>query len=154
MDIAHSMRGARRTAHDRGGRSPQHVQLVQRLEYIGDTEIRQIHDMLRIGRQQSHVHRVALLGDEAHEAQCTELLNHAIRTAHPKAQASRWTASEISPQRLLPLDGFEQRLEVAFAEAAGAFALNDLVEHGRAILHRLGEDLQQIALVITIHEDA
>src|SRR5690606_35787597 len=56
--------------------------------------------------------------------------------------------SEIPAQRLLALDGFEEGLEIALAEAARALALDDLVEHRRPVLHRLGEDLKEIALVV------
>ena len=40
------------------------------------------------------------------------------------------------PERLLALDRFEQRLEVALAEAAAALPLDDLEEHRRPILDR------------------
>src|SRR4051794_2364255 len=62
--------------------------------------------------------------------------------------------SQIASQCLLALDGLEQRLEVALAEAAGAVALDDLEEDRRAVAERLGEDLQQVALVVAIDEDA
>ena len=48
----------------------------------------------------------------------------------------------------------EQGLEVADAEAGGAVALDDLVEQRRAVLDGLGEDLQQVALVVAVDEDA
>src|SRR6266403_1878944 len=60
--------------------------------------------------------------------------------------------SEIPPRRLLPLDGLEQRPEVALAEAPGALALDDLVEHRRPVLDRLGEDLQQVPGRIPVHQ--
>jgi len=46
---------------------------------------------------------------------------------------------------LVFLDGFEQRLEVAFAEALVALALDDF-EEDRAD-HRVGENLQQDAVI-------
>ena len=46
---------------------------------------------------------------------------------------------------LVFLDGFEQRLEVAFAEALVALALDDF-EEDRAD-HRVGEDLQEDAVI-------
>ena len=55
---------------------------------------------------------------------------------------------------MLALDGFEQRLEVALTERLRALAVNDLIEQRRAVRHRLGEDLQQIALVVAVHQDA
>ena len=32
-------------------------------------------------------------------------------------------------------------------------SLNDLQEQSRTILHQLGEDLQQVSLLIKVHED-
>src|SRR4051794_23080074 len=61
---------------------------------------------------------------------------------------------EVAPQRLLALDRLEQRLEVALAEAARAVALDDLEEDRRAVAERLREDLQQVALVVSVDEDA
>src|SRR5690606_13537051 len=61
---------------------------------------------------------------------------------------------KASPLRLLPFDRLEQRLEVAGAKALGALALDDLVEQRRPVLDRLGEDLQQVALVVAVDQDA
>ena len=55
---------------------------------------------------------------------------------------------------LLALDGLEQRLEISLAETAAAFALDDFVEQRGAVFHRLGEDLQHVAFVVAIHQDA
>ena len=55
---------------------------------------------------------------------------------------------------LLALDRLEQGLEVALAEAARAVALDDLEEDRRPVAERLGEDLQQVALVVVVDEDA
>src|SRR5438445_13882692 len=52
--------------------------------------------------------------------------------------------SDDSAAYLVELDALEQRLEIAFAEAFVAFALDDL-EKDRAD-HVLGEDLQQQTL--------
>src|SRR5215210_5286667 len=61
---------------------------------------------------------------------------------------------QVAAARLLALDRLEQRLEVAVAEAARPVALDDLEEDGRAVADRLGEDLQQVALVVAVDEDA
>src|SRR3954452_11307839 len=61
---------------------------------------------------------------------------------------------EVAPPVLLALDRLEQGLEVAFAEAARAVALDDLEEHGRPVADRLREDLQQVALVVAVDQDA
>src|SRR3954454_16948760 len=63
-------------------------------------------------------------------------------------------ASEVSSPLLLTLDRLEQGLEVALAEAARAVALDDLEEDRRPVADGLGEDLQQVALVVAIDEDA
>ena len=63
-------------------------------------------------------------------------------------------ALEVSSPLLLALDRLEERLEVALAEAARTVALDDLEEHRRPVLDRLGEDLQQVALVVAVDQDA
>src|SRR5687768_3890183 len=62
--------------------------------------------------------------------------------------------SQISARRLLPLDRLEQGLEVPLTEALGTLALNDLVEQRGAVLHRLAEDLEQVAFIVAVHQDA
>src|SRR4051794_28906410 len=61
---------------------------------------------------------------------------------------------EVPAQLLLALDRLEQSLEVTVAESARAVALDHLEEDGRAVAGRLREDLEQIALVVAVHEDA
>src|SRR3954466_12009267 len=61
---------------------------------------------------------------------------------------------QVAALGLLALDRLEQRLEVAVAEAARAVALDHLEEDRRAVADRLGEDLQQVALVVAVDEDA
>src|SRR5262249_5316952 len=51
-------------------------------------------------------------------------------------------------------DRFEEGLEVAFAEASGAFALDDLEEDRRPVSDALGEDLEEVALRVAVDEDA
>jgi len=57
---------------------------------------------------------------------------------------------EIAAERLFALDRLEQRLEIPFAEAAAAVALDHFEEQRGPILDRLGEDLQQISLLVAI----
>src|SRR5919106_6983396 len=61
---------------------------------------------------------------------------------------------EVATPRLLALDRLEQGLEVALAEAARAVALDDLEEQRRPVADGLGEDLQEVALVVAVDEDA
>src|SRR5207302_6644831 len=61
---------------------------------------------------------------------------------------------EVPAKVLFALERLEQRLEVAGAKALCAFALYDLVKECRAVFHRLGEDLQQVTLVVAIDENA
>src|SRR5918996_3099235 len=63
-------------------------------------------------------------------------------------------ALEVSSPVLLALDRLEEGLEVALAEAASAVPLDDLEEYGRTVSDRLREDLQQVALVVAVDEDA
>jgi predicted ATPase/DNA-binding Lrp family transcriptional regulator/DNA-binding CsgD family transcriptional regulator len=61
---------------------------------------------------------------------------------------------QVAAQFLLALDRLEQGLEVALAEAERTVPLDELEEHGRPVANRLGEDLQQVAVLIPVHEDA
>ena len=61
---------------------------------------------------------------------------------------------EIAAERLLALDRLEERLEVAVAEAARAVPLDHLEEERRPVLRGLREDLQQVAVVVAVGEDA
>src|SRR5215470_4842171 len=70
------------------------------------------------------------------------------RIGGPVMRLSR--RSEVASARLLALDGLEQRLEVALAESVGAVPLDKFEEHGRPVLYRLGEDLQQIAVLVAV----
>src|SRR5262249_27022837 len=61
--------------------------------------------------------------------------------------------SEVAATLLLALDGLEQRLEVALAEAQRPVPLDQLEEHGRAVAQRSGEDLQQVAVLVPVLQD-
>src|SRR5712691_6413729 len=61
--------------------------------------------------------------------------------------------SETAPEGLLTLDRLEQGLEIPLAEAARAVALDHLEEERRAILSRLGEDLEEVAVLVAVGED-
>src|SRR4051794_22223792 len=67
---------------------------------------------------------------------------------------SRRIVLQVPAAPLFPLDGLEQRLEVARAKAPGALPLDDLEEDRRSVGDVLGEDLQQVAVVIAVDEDA
>ncbi len=55
---------------------------------------------------------------------------------------------------MFSFDGFEEGFEVALAEAAAAFALDDLVEDGGAVFDGASEDLEHVAFVVAVDEDA
>src|SRR3954464_15518510 len=74
--------------------------------------------------------------------------------ASPAARPSPRSASEVPPRGLLALDRLEQGLEVALAEAARAVPLDQLEEDRRAVAERLGEHLEQVALVVAVDEDS
>ena len=61
---------------------------------------------------------------------------------------------EVAAQLLFAFDGFEEGFEVSLAEAAAALALDDLVEDGGAVFYRLGEDLEHVAFVVAVDQDA
>src|SRR3954466_14862165 len=62
--------------------------------------------------------------------------------------------SEIAPERLLALDRLEKRLEVPLAEPTCAVTFDHLEEEGRPVLGGPREDLQQVAVLIPVDEDA
>ena len=55
---------------------------------------------------------------------------------------------------MFAFNGFEESFEVSFAEAAASFALDDLVEDGGAVFYGAREDLQHVAFVVAVDEDA
>src|SRR5579863_4222333 len=61
------------------------------------------------------------------------------------------TILKVAASGLFSLDSFEQRLEVALAEAAAALSLNDFKKQRRTVLYRLGEDLQHVPFIIAIN---
>ena len=61
---------------------------------------------------------------------------------------------QITSRRLFAFDGFEERLEVAFAKTLRAFALNNFEKQRRPVFYWLGKYLQQITFIIAIDEDA
>src|ERR1700722_7112797 len=75
----------------------------------------------------------------------------------PTSLQYSWSISsmlEVAAFALFALDGFKQRLKVSFAETAAPFALNDFEEERRTIFDRPSENLQHVALVIPIDENA
>src|SRR5205809_2076727 len=61
--------------------------------------------------------------------------------------------SEIAAEGLLALDRLEERLEVPLPETACAVALDHLEEERRAILRGLREDLEEVAVLVSVGED-
>src|SRR5471030_3066674 len=61
---------------------------------------------------------------------------------------------KVAPALLLPLDGLEQRLEVALAKAQRAMTLDHLEEHGGAVADGPREDLQEVAVLVAVDQDA
>src|SRR4051794_20461943 len=62
--------------------------------------------------------------------------------------------SQVPAKFLLALDRLEQRLEVSLAEAQRPVPLDELEEHGGPVADRLREDLQQVAVLVAVDEDA
>ena len=55
---------------------------------------------------------------------------------------------------MFEFERFEERLEVSLAEALRTMPLDDLDEHGGAVLDRLAEDLEQVAFIVPVDQDA
>src|SRR5215207_3983875 len=60
---------------------------------------------------------------------------------------------EVASKGLLTLDRLEERLEVALAERRRAVPLDHLEEDRRPVLRGLGEDLEQVAVLVAVGED-
>src|SRR4051794_36599471 len=61
--------------------------------------------------------------------------------------------SEVAAKVLLALDRLEQRLEVPLAEAEGPVPLDQLEEHRGPVTERLGEDLQEVPVLVPVDQD-
>src|SRR5688500_306773 len=61
---------------------------------------------------------------------------------------------EVAAPRLLDLGRLEQGLEVADNESPRPLPPHELEEERRSILHRAGEDLEEVALFVPIGLDA
>lgn len=61
--------------------------------------------------------------------------------------------SKVSTLFLLFLDRHEEALEISSPEAVVVSSLDDLIEESRAVLNWLGEDLQQISLLVVVQQD-
>src|SRR6186713_170374 len=61
---------------------------------------------------------------------------------------------EVAAESLLALDRLEERPEVAEPEATRAVPLDHLEEERRAVLDDLREQLEQVALLVAVDEDA
>jgi hypothetical protein len=61
---------------------------------------------------------------------------------------------QIASRFLLSFDGFEEGFEISFAEAAASFALDDLVEDGGSVFDGAGEDLEHVAFIVAVDENA
>src|SRR5262245_40298671 len=75
------------------------------------------------------------------------------RTGRPACSSACHGAwSKVAAALLLALDRFEERLEVSLAEALGTVPLDQLEEHRRPVLHWPGENLQEIAVLVSVGE--
>src|ERR1051326_451088 len=84
----------------------------------------------------------------------TPLLLTEVLAAQQGAKRAFTELLQVPAQGLLALDRLEERLEIAVAEAPRAVAFDHLEEERRPVLRRLREDLQQVAVVVAIGEDA
>src|SRR5919107_1818333 len=74
--------------------------------------------------------------------------------ASVRAVGGSGVLSEVAAPLLLALDRLEECLEVALAETERAVPLDQLEEHGGPVAGGLGEDLQQVAVLVAVDQDA
>src|ERR1700675_2351798 len=80
------------------------------------------------------------------------LASWSLRSRLSRYSFFRWTCLQVPSSRLLHFDRFKQRFEIPFSKSAAALALDDFEEHGRPILHRLRENLQEVAFLVAVHK--
>lgn len=61
--------------------------------------------------------------------------------------------SQVASLSLFPLNGLKQALEVSSTKAFKGVALDDLDEDGGAVHERLGEELEEVPLLVVVDED-
>lgn len=62
--------------------------------------------------------------------------------------------SEIAALFLFELERFEEGFEIAFAEGLAAAAADDFEEESGAVLEGFGEELEEVAFIVSVDEDA
>ena len=67
---------------------------------------------------------------------------------------ARRSRLQVPASVLFVLEGFEEGLEVALAEALASAAADDLEEEGRPVLQRFREELEEVALVVRVDQDS
>lgn len=60
---------------------------------------------------------------------------------------------KITPSGLLILNGLEETLEIAHTEAVVVISLDDLNEDSWSVFQRLGEELQEVTLIVVVDQD-
>lgn len=61
--------------------------------------------------------------------------------------------SQVSSLGLIDFDSLKEGLEVSSSKTLVVVSLDDLAEESRSILQWLGEDLEEVALLVIVHED-
>src|ERR1041384_5763642 len=106
----------------------------------------------RRNRRRSRLHSVT---PSSLSACCAPLRETPAPRSHDGSTfAVRLSPSQIPPPLLLQLQSLEQRLEVPLPKALAPPPTNDLKEQRRPVLQGLGEQLQQIPLIIRIHQNS
>jgi len=83
-------------------------------------------------------------------ADCDDPISHGRQATAAAGSGERQL--EVAALRLVALYCLEQRLEVSNPEPARTVTLDHFIKNGGSVLHRFGEDLQQISLVVLIHQ--
>src|SRR5205807_9954040 len=70
----------------------------------------------------------------------------------PRLEDTAGGPLEVAAPRLLALDGLEQGLEVARPEPPRSLPLDDLEEERGPVGDGLGEDLEEVTVVVSVHQ--
>ena len=95
-------------------------------------------------------------GDQREAGTLPQSPKRVAKVSHERAHERSYARSplKVPAESLFPLNRLEKRAKIALAEAATAFSLDHFIEQSGAILYRTREDLQHVAFIVAIDQNA